>query len=525
MENVNFALKRFPGYGINTRLRLVKRLIFLSAYFIVSFFWFIHQPLAEEIKYPNVSGSFYPDNPAELSRMLDNFITPAVPGEDSLDIFALIVPHAGYGYSGSTAGLAYQAIKGKGYKTVVIIGSSHHYGFIGASVYPKGKFQTPLGTLEVDEEFSQKLLYRDKEIYFDPAAFREEHSVEVQLPFLQKSLAGFKIVPIITGDCSLATCQRLAGLIKRAIGTRKDVLVIASSDMYHGYDFQEAEIIDELTLSYLKNMDDQGLYYGLREQKLQLCGGFGVVTTIILSKELGYDTLSVLRYTNSAIVTQKKAKGTWTVGYAACLIGAKRNQGNDAEHGRNRKGEKEMLNPAQRKKLLQIARNSIKRYLSTRNKLKLTEEDPLLLKEMGAFVTLNKRGQLRGCIGSLVGRQPLYLTIRDMAIESAVGDPRFPQLKESELDEIEIEISVLSPMEKVDNPERIKLGTHGVLARRGFNSGVFLPQVATETGWSKEEFLSNLCSHKAGLDQDAWKEKSTELYIFTAEVFSEKEGR
>jgi AmmeMemoRadiSam system protein B/AmmeMemoRadiSam system protein A len=523
MENASFALKRFLGYGIDSQQRITKRPIFLLAYFIVSSFWFVHQPFAQETKYPNVSGSFYPDNPRELNRMLDKLIAQPIPGENSTDIFALIIPHAGYGYSGLTAGLGYQAIKGRGYKTVVIIGPSHYYSFIGASIYPKGKFQTPLGTLEVDEEFAKKLLYQDKDIYFDPEAFKKEHSVEVQLPFLQKSLSGFKIVPIITGDCSLSTCQRLADLLKGAIAKRKDVLVIASTDMYHGYDFQESEIIDELTLAYLKNMDGEGLYYGLREQKLQLCGGFGVVTTVILSKELGYSTLSILSYTNSAIVTQKKAKGSWTVGYTACLIGTRQIQDTNAEHKQTGKGEKEMLNPVQRKRLLEIARNSIKTYLATGNKLKLSEDDAGLLKQMGAFVTLNRHGQLRGCIGSLIGRQPLYLTVRDMAIESAVGDPRFPKLEEAELDEVEIEISVLSPMEKVDNPEKIKLGTHGVLVKRGFNSGVFLPQVATETGWSKEEFLSNLCSHKAGLNPDAWKESSTELYIFTAEVFSEKE--
>jgi AmmeMemoRadiSam system protein A len=145
------------------------------------------------------------------------------------------------------------------------------------------------------------------------------------------------------------------------------------------------------------------------------------------------------------------------------------------------------------------------------------------MKEMGAFVTLRERGELRGCIGNLVGTEPLYLTVRDMAVEASVGDPRFSPLELNELANIEIEISVLSPMQKIDDPGKIQLGVHGVLVRRGFRSGVFLPQVATETGWSKEEFLSNLCSHKAGLSPDAWKDKSTDIYIFTAEVFSEKE--
>ena len=155
--------------------------------------------------------------------------------------------------------------------------------------------------------------------------------------------------------------------------------------------------------------------------------------------------------------------------------------------------------------------------------MEVTEQDPLLLKEMGAFVTLNERGQLRGCIGNIVGRGPLYMTVRDMAIAAATEDPRFAPVTLDELGAIEIEISVLSPIEKIDSPDKIQLGKHGVIVKKGFSSGVFLPQVATETGWSKEEFLSNLCAHKAGLAPDAWKDKSTELYIFSAEVFSEKE--
>ncbi len=131
----------------------------------------------------------------------------------------------------------------------------------------------------------------------------------MQLPFLQKVLSDFKIVPIVTGDCPFNTCEKLAGLLKDAIGLRQDVLIIASTDMYHGYDYEEAEIIDNLTLSYLKTMDEQGLYNGLRSGALQLCGGFGVVSTLILAKDSGYDELKVLNYTNSAIVTGRKARG------------------------------------------------------------------------------------------------------------------------------------------------------------------------------------------------------------------------
>lgn len=505
MVNVNFAERKLKVCGN----RVVTFFVFL-----VLVTWChgdaVTFGFCESVKEPNVAGAFYPDAPTELSQMIDGFLESANPEPVEGEIFALISPHAGYGFSGQVAGFGYKLLKDKPYKTVIVIGPSHYFGFSGVSIYPQGLFRTPLGDLEVDKEFAQKLLNIDEEITFEPAAFRKEHSIEVQLPFLQKVLPDFKIVPIAMGDCPLLTCQKLAGLLKEAIGNRKDVLIVASTDMYHGYDYQEAEIIDDLTLSYLKNMDAEGLYYGLREGKLQLCGGFGVVSTIILSKELGYEKTKVLKYTNSAQVTGKKTKGVWTVGYASCVIG-------------HEEREAAMLNKEQRKKLLEIARKSIETYLKTGKKLEITETDPVLLKEMGAFVTLNEHSQLRGCIGNLVGSQPLYLTVRDMAVEAATGDPRFPKLQLSELKDVEIEISVLSPLEKVDSPEKIQLGVHGVLIRKGFNSGVFLPQVAQETGWSKEEFLSNLCAHKAGLAPNAWKDKSTDIYIFSAEVFSEKD--
>ena len=483
----------------------MKRLILFLA---ISYQLSVISCFSQDIKYPNAAGQFYPANPDELSSMIDDFLVWADPQPVPGDIFAIISPHAGYQFSGQTAAFAYRLVKDNSYKTVVIIGPSHHFAFKGVSVYPEGVFRTPLGDLDVDKEFST-LLLKDKSVCFEARAFEQEHSVEVQLPFLQRVLKDFKIVPVITGDCSWDDCRRLAMLLKKAIGRRKDVLVVASSDMYHGYDRDLADKVDDLTLSYLKKMDTQGLYDGLIQGKLQLCGGYAVVSAMILAQAMEYDKLNVLTHTNSAQVTHEMIKGNWTVGYSSCVI--------DRQKGG------QMLSNAQRKKLLGIARKSIENYLKTGRKLQLEETDPLLLKDMGAFVTLREQGQLRGCIGNMVGTQPLYLTIRDMAMEAATGDPRFTRVELAELGKIEIEISVLSPMEKIDSADDIKLGTHGVLVRKGFASGVFLPQVAVETGWSKEDFLSHLCSDKAGLSPSAWKDKNTELYVFTAEVFSEEE--
>jgi len=461
------------------------------------------------VKQPEFDGQFYPAGKEELSEMLDEIIEKTTVNPLPGEILVLISPHAGYGYSGRTAAYGYKLIKNKPYRTVVILGTSHHKPFNGVAIYPKGSFETSLGLLKIDEEFSVKLINGGPDIFIDESAFSAEHSIEVQLPFLQSVLGDFKIVPLVIGDCSLASCKKISALIKEAINGRKDVLLVVSSDLYHGYGLKEAEQADLSTLELIKNFDYEELYYSLRDAKAQACGGFATVIALKIAKETGYNKAEVLNHTNSAAATGETSDGKWTVGYASVVL-------YNPEGGR-------MLNSQQRKKLLEIARVSIDTYLQSGKKTELSETDPVLKQEMGAFVTLNKHGDLRGCIGNLSGSQSLYLTIRDMAVEAAVDDPRFNPLTLSELKDIEIEISVLSPLKRVDSADKIEIGKHGVLVRKGYQSGVFLPQVATETGWSKEEFLNNLCAHKAGLPQDAWKDKNTELYIFNAEVFSEKE--
>ena len=180
-----------------------------------------------------------------------------------------------------------------------------------------------------------------------------------------------------------------------------------------------------------------------------------------------------------------------------------------------------MLNGEQKRILLKVARETMKTYIKTGKTPTFKIEDRLLNEKYGAFVTLHKKGQLCGCIGNIIGTMPLWETIKNMAIESATGDPRFPAVREDELEQIDIEISVLTHPKKIKNIDEFYLGEHGVIIKRGFNQGVFLPQVAQETGWSKEEFLSSLCSHKASLSPDAWKDNDTEIRIFSTQVFKE----
>ncbi len=178
-----------------------------------------------------------------------------------------------------------------------------------------------------------------------------------------------------------------------------------------------------------------------------------------------------------------------------------------------------MLNEVQKKRLLEIARQSIGNFIAKQEKTKFSEADEELVKKNGAFVTIKKGGSLKGCIGHIAADTPLYQTVADMAIEAAFNDPRFPSLLPPELSEIEIEISALSELKKIKDTNEIEVGRHGILIRKGFSSGLLLPQVAREYGWNREEFLEHTCQ-KAGLPKNAWKE-GADICIFSAEVFGE----
>jgi uncharacterized protein len=178
----------------------------------------------------------------------------------------------------------------------------------------------------------------------------------------------------------------------------------------------------------------------------------------------------------------------------------------------------------QKRVLLEVARRIVQQSVRGEPISVFETQDPLFKERRGCFVTLHNAGVLRGCIGHFEPQKSLLETVCEMAVE-ATKDSRFRSnpIRQNELQNIDIEISVLSPLKKTDNPLNLELGVHGIYIRQGWTSGCFLPQVATETGWSKEEFLGYCCSHKAGLPYDAWKSPKTEVFLFTAEIFGEKE--
>jgi len=519
----------------------MKRKLIFAALF---FFFLTEICFAQQIKKPVVSGAFYPDSAKILAQNLKQFLGWAELNKTDKDILALISPHAGYKYCGSVAAYGYKLIKGRPIQTVVIIGPSHYEYFDGISVYPQGAWQTPLGNVPVDSELAQDLIRYHPKISFYEPAFSKEHSVEVEIPFLQIALDNFKIVPVVTGKFSYEDCQILSQALLEATRDREDVLIVASTDMSHYHPYAKANDIDNFTIKEMEKLDPESLYYKLVTGECELCGAAAVITTLLYAQAKKMSEIEILKYANSGDVTGDRRR---VVGYLSAVIYTPLRQGygglspdlssvarrakeealakRDAppRRGKMSSESKDILNEQQKKRLLEIARKTMNEYVNSGKRLDFKEEEPILLKNMGAFVTIHKQGKLRGCIGNIIAQQPLYLTVRDMAIETATADPRFPAVSPDELKDIDIEISVLTQPKQVESIDEIKLGVHGVIVKKGYASGVFLPQVATETGWTREEFLSNLCAHKAGLNPSAWKDKDTKLYSFTAQVFSEKD--
>lgn len=470
----------------------------------------------QNIKKPNVAGQFYPASPKELSVQIDQLMNQSPQQSFSRFVPVVIAPHAGYVYSGGVAAYSFKAVSQHKYKTVVILAPGHFYGFDGISIWKDGMFETPLGMVQIDEDITAKLVGAAPKFIFDKKAFDQEHSLEVEIPFLQKTMSDFKIVPVVMGQASFQTLKEFAVKLSEVIGTREDVLIVVSTDFSHYHDDETAKQMDERAIQAILQLDAEQIYRSCFDrQGMEMCGCIPVTTALLYAREQGFHKVEKLHYANSGDVTGDLSR---VVGYSALVI-----YRNDEKLMTKEMDGVQSLSNAQKKKLIEIARQTIRDYVQHRSIYQTTESDPGLNAGEGAFVTIHKQGELRGCIGNIIGKGPLYLTVRNMAVAASSEDPRFHPVEANELDELEVEISVLSQPKIVPGADGIVMGKHGVIISRGMNSGVFLPQVATETGWSREEFLSELCGQKAGLPRDCWQDPNTKIEIFTADVFSEKD--
>lgn len=446
------------------------------------------------------AGQFYEADPIRLSRLLDVYLAESevqsVPGQ----VVGLIAPHAGYVYSGRVAASGYTLVKGQQVESVVIIGPSHHYGFEGCSIYLQGGFESPLGLVEVDSSLARELSRLSGFGYIMEAHARE-HSIEVQVPFIQKVFPGARIVPVVMGYQTGRTVQALAGALAKALPGKK-VLVVASTDLSHFLSRVEANEIDRKTIDLLRQMDLKTLTRKMERQENIMCGSGPVLALLQYARKLGTARVEVLAYSDSAAVDGPADR---VVGYLSAAVCLEESAGLTS------------LSQEEKKELLNLARKAIEVYLESQKIISCQPAHPRLEKPAGAFVTLKENGQLRGCIGFAEPLFPLWQAVVQAAVLAATGDPRFPTLRKSELKELEIEISVLGPLQPVNDVAEIKVGRHGLVIKQGNRSGLLLPQVASELGWDRQTFLRELC-RKAGLPDSAWRDLKS-LSKFEALVF------
>lgn len=488
----------------------MKRKFFIA---VVSIAVFLGACALGHAKYADLAGAWYTASPEALRAELEGYLNDAQVPDLGGEAIGFISPHAGFRFSGPVAAYTYKAAALSSPDTVIVIGFSHKGMFPGISVFTEEKYTTPMGDIFTDLELSGNIIARDARIKNFPLAFQSEQSIEMQLPFIQAAMKNTpKVVMISIGDSSFENAEILANALYEALKDRKKFVIIGSTDMCHYLPYETAKARDLMTIEAVKKFDPTLLYETSKKNRHELMCGFGAVcATMMTAKKLGADKVVVLDSANSGDTSGMKDK---VVGYLSAAF---------VKSGVIQKEETGMFTSEQKKTLLKIARDSIIHYLRTGQRLTVSASDEALKQDMGAFVTLHERGRLRGCIGHMTAAQPLYLTVRDMAIAAATEDPRFPAVTLGEMDNIDIEISALSPMEKIDDYKQIEMGKHGVMVRSGWNSGVYLPQVATETGWGLEEFMNSLCSSKAGMPADSWKKGACDIYVFTASVFGEKD--
>jgi len=467
----------------------------------------------DAIREPAVAGSFYTSNPAALTKQIKEFLSAVPAKKVDGEIIALISPHAGYIYSGQIAAYAYKLLADRPLNRVLVIAPSHHVYFRGASVYSQGAFRTPLGLIPVDEDLCQKIINSSPVISFYPEAHLQEHSLEVQLPFLQTVLKDFKLVPVVMGEQNLENCRTLSDAIFRVIKGEK-ILLIASTDLSHFYSYNDAVMLDNRVIERIKNFDIQGLARDISEGKSEACGAGPVITTMLLAQKMGANKSLILKYANSGDVTRDKSR---VVGYLAAVL-FKEQKTNSGKGNIKKIGTDLGLSEEEKTYLHHVAKSAIEAKLSGEVLPHFDPPTSKLKEKRGAFVSLHRQGQLRGCIGYIQAYKPLYQTVTEMAVAAAFQDSRFQPLQKDELKDLEIEISALTPLKKISDIKEIEIGKHGIYIIKGFNSGLLLPQVATEYGWNTEAFLENTC-HKAGLSKDAWKDKDVEIYIFSADIF------
>lgn len=460
---------------------------------------------------------FYTSNAQELVQLIDGYLSEHhfIPRND---IAAVIVPHAGYMFSGKVAASAFAQINPeRRYQHIFLIGSSHQVWLDKASIATGySAYETPLGQVLVDEKLANQIKESDSVFTFSEQAHAREHCLEVQLPFLQRHLKHIPaIVPIIISTQDINKLERIATVLKPYFTS--DNLFVISSDFSHYPNYSDAKLIDSATANAILSQDvntflqilDQNSLQHIANLQTSACGESAITVLMMLTQDHKEYQYRHIMYQNSG--DSNYTDHDRVVGYHAFTISRMQSikDHSNLEAGYLCKADKQVLKT--------IAKKSILARLKGKAYNPHTDTEALKTK-CGAFITIHtKKGKLRGCIGHLADDMPLYQCVAQMASAAAFDDPRFYPLRAYEYDEITIEISVLTPMKRIYNINEFQLHRDGIFMRKGNRSGTFLPQVADDVKWTKEEFFGHCAQDKVGIGWDGWKD--AELYTYQAIAF------
>ena len=453
---------------------------------------------------------FYTGDAKELREEVDSYLALHGKRKAYENAAAIIVPHAGYYFSGNVAAAAYMSIpKNRQFKRVFLLGPSHHEWLDGASVNTEADYYaTPLGNVKVDHETALALTEKDSVFRYEPKAHDREHCLEVQLPFLQRRFKTVApIVPIIISTNDYQKLKRIAEVLKPYL--TEENLFVVSSDFSHYPSYDDAYRVDSLTGKAVESGDVEKFINALEENAMShtpnlstsACGELAIATLLMMIQDGGYE-MKHLMYQNSGDIDNYDHSRV--VGYHAFVTLRKTDEGF-------------VLKADEKQMLKEIALTSIQDSLKGKPIAKQMQLTTTLQSKCGAFVSLHKHGRLRGCIGHFGEDVPLHEIVAEMARAAAFEDPRFMPVTADELADIDIEISVLTPMRRIRSLDEFELHRHGIYIRKGYRSGTYLPQVADEVNWTKEEFVSHCAQDKAGIGWNGWKD--AELYVYEAIVF------
>jgi len=431
------------------------------------------------IRNPIVAGQFYPASASQLKEMIERLVDEKA---EKQEVIGLVSPHAGYVYSGPVAGAVISRIKFK--DTFIIIGPNHSGKGKPLSIMTEGTWKTPLGKVEIDSELAKQILATSSLLQEDYVAHQYEHSIEVQIPFLQYFRPDVQIVPIMLAYASGAAYKEIGkGIAKAARELNREVVIMASSDMTH-YEPQElAEKKDTQAIDAILDLNEDELLKRVEELNISMCGYAPIASLIAAAKELGAKSAELVRYQTSGDTTGDYSA---VVGYAGIIIKA-----------------------VEMHSLVKLAKKTVETYVNEGKTPPPPEElTPEMKAKAGVFVSLHKSGALRGCIGTFEPTQKnVAEEIISNAISSSTRDPRFPPVAPEELEHLEYSVDVLTTPKPVKDKSQLDPKKYGVIVECGFRRGLLLPDLE---GVDSVDYQIDICRQKAGIAPD----EPVKLYRF-----------